>query len=382
MASAYSLSSGIKKRIRKAHFKVDAALHRAVGYTMGLGEKSTSFEDLVVVKPHNGYPDYHPSCVQLPDGRILYMYSRGTEPGVLYQSIIEDAETFITNKDTVSSETEILQDVYYPRATVFQNESGDLFFIVAYTKTTTENVAKILVYKSALRDGSDWELYSTIQSVSWDGTHYFSSPKWLSVGIPLFDNGKIFLSHLFFYNASGYLCAKLAISSTEDCLIWTQRYIVSAGAFDTNMEFGSRNIGKINGVFWWSWYSDYGHIQIRFASSSDGISWSTAFMETSYTAVSGYLLHTLFSDGYELYDLSVEQNPPSHLYKTSASPSAFSDFSDTMITIAVGDSVNYDPHTCVIDVGNIPVILSGSATSANGVFMTGAKKTKAKERIR
>lgn len=318
------------------------------------------------IKPHDGYADYHPSCVQLSDGRILYMYSRGEAPGALYQSIIADADTFVSGDNTVTSETTVLENIYYPRATVFRNETGDLFFIAAYTKTTTENVAKVLVYKSALRDGSDWELYSTIQSVSWGGANSFSSPRRLSVGIPLFDNGKIFLSHLFFYNDSGYLCAKLAISSTEDCLIWTQRYIVSAGAFDANMNFGSRNIGKINGVFWWSWYSDYGSIQIRFASSYDGISWDEAFLESS-----GYPLNTIFYDTKKLYSLSIDQNLPSHLYQTSTSPSTFSDFSDPGITLPIGENTNFDPHTCIIKLGSVAAVMSGSMTDGSGCYIAG-----------
>ena len=117
--------------------------------TSSFQETLFEWEDqLTSYNPRVGSADYHPSAVKLDDGRILYMYSRGTTNAAIYQSFAPDLHTFISQDDSVTGEQSVLTGLDYPRATVFHDPNGSLFFAVAYRrKTGVDTTARVEIYK-------------------------------------------------------------------------------------------------------------------------------------------------------------------------------------------------------------------------------------------
>lgn len=305
--------------------------------------------------PHTGYEDYHPSCVELEDGRALVMYSRGTSPGVVYQAYVSSIAALISGNDTITSETAVLENLYYPRASVFWGSDGYLYFAVTYTKTTSENVAKTLVYKSTSKDGSDWTLHGTVQSVSWDGnsSHMMSTSALLELGVPHISASLWILPCVYYQNQIGYLFNRPGIfTSSDNGETWINQYNYGTDYAESL----SRNIGKINGEFWWCFYYPYLSNHRVYVKSPDGINWTNAF---SYS-INAKLPATIINDSGSLYLLDgaipslsrVVENAP--ILKVTTSPASQDDFADTGYVLPM-----WDRYTVVTDVCDTAVILRG-----------------------
>lgn len=319
----------------------------------GLSSNFDWKESYTAYNPHTGNLDYHPSCAELSDLRLLYMYSRGN---TLYQAYIADVDTFISQNGSVLSEQIVLNDIYNPRASLFKAPDGGLYFIVAYTQTTSVKTAKLEVYKSALGDGSDWALYSTINSTSWSTGPVIPAER-LSVGIPYFIGNKWVLPHIDFFNSSGNLCGRLAISvSINNGLTWTKKATYSSGtAAAQYTNFGSRNIGRLKNELWWAWTGSYGTLYTHYVKSTDdGETWTEVFT----TSVSDLYTVSFISDLSGIFAIAVNKSAPSKVYKAETIQSWNSFVQVT--SLPVGDSTYYNNGLAAIEIGSILVVMSGS----------------------
>lgn len=310
-------------------------------YTIDKEKKKYHWQSITTTRnPHSGYADFHPSIVKLADGRILYMYSRGSErgdsPSVLYQAYIQDLDIFLNNNDTVTEEIPVMTDIYRPRATLFYSPAGELFYIVSYTRTVGSNVAKTEIYKSAYGDGSDWNLYGTVQNLDRAGTssgnekynHY-------GVAVPYFKNGLWIICAPNYYQLDSRFCGNHAIwTSGDGGLTWGLKYQRSFGnVYNPNGYFSSRNFGEINGVLWWACAGHNIVYRTIYVKSTDGgATWESAIdYETSD------MYATIVSDADNLY-AGIDRRLSSgttNIYKAVSSPTAFSDFEDTGIDLKI-----------------------------------------------
>jgi hypothetical protein len=311
-------------------------------------------------QPQSAYWDYYPSYVRLNDGRVLFMFSRGVtndqQPAALYQTYYPDDETLISGNNTVQNEQVVFANLYTPKATLYLNPAGELFFILAHNGTPGNITAKLEIYKSANGDGSDWALFSTIAAVSYDGPGSIFNDK-IGPGYPLFSNGRMILTGPNRWNQGGYLAGNVGIMTSEDGgLTWTTRYTGGSGVWGTtNTNAPSRQIGTINGELWTCWSGDYGSDQsLRVLKSSDnGTNWTMPFTVEYFNIACEGLM---FSDSEYMYLLSygaVGQIPK--MRRTNISPTSIDDFeiinndfpvgghgqhqAGSMLAIKVGDKI-------------------------------------------
>lgn len=280
------------------------------------------------------YPDYDgvgdecPSVVKLEDGTILYMYTRD---GSLYQSIIADLDTLLTQNDSKGIETVILTGKDSLMANVFW-ANGDLYFICNYQQSGTDKLAKVEIYKSALKDGSDWSLYSTIQSFDWS-TRDYGMAQVKSVTIPyVTDEGDWIVGAPYYYSDSGYMTSKNSIvKSVDNGLTWVEKYSYSLGTIDAYTPDHSRNIVEFKGKIYWllsNIYGADGTFQIV-VSDDDGETWTRVIHTTITAWITEYgnssFYFTMASDSENLYIFD-EQG---YVFSTTTHPTAITDFNTT-----------------------------------------------------
>lgn len=323
--------------------------------------------------PHRGYTDYQPSCVVLSDGRVLCMYSRGT---TLYQAFADSLSVFVSQDNSLSNEAAVLTDMTNPRSAVFYGDSGNLYFIVTYKYSVADgNNAKTLVYKSALKDGSDWTLFSTIQSVAWAGGGSSSlNTSYISVGVPKYYNNVWVITLPYYTQQSGsILGCTPAIYTTTDFSTFTKRFSSGRSSAYNYSYPQSRNIGELNGELWWTYYFNRASAIRDYVKSTDGLSWSVPF---SYTTA-GDLYSTVFSEAGTLYLFNhIDPNDNVDIYQATASPAAHEDFTDSGFNI-----LRYNRDLVVCENADITVFLrSGGLYAVTGdnsmvVYSSGRAKT-------
>lgn len=328
--------------------------------------------------------DYHPSCVKLNDGRILYMYLRN---GVIYQSFAPNLQTFMSQNNSVSGEQIVLSNLSSARATVFKSPNNELFFTVTYTKTSTENVARVQIYKSALGDGSDWKLYSTVNSYAWDGTTTaLDNTNSLGSGLPTFINGRWILGHVKFTSFLDALISYASISTSDDNgITWTLRATYSFGPFaGAYIDNFSRNIAYYKGELWWSYNGTYYMGLISIVKSSDnGTTWTTALhSENLFDVGTNWWNNSMIADTENLYAINGD-NTANIVRKSTIKPTTFNDFVDTGIRLPIGDVVQYDAYSIFTMIDDKLIGMSGSHSADSGNKVMSITVTKPKlSRIR
>ena len=302
-------------------------------------------------RPDTSNANYYPSAVELENGSILYMYSRGTSPGIIYQAVIADYEMFVGQDDSVSSEAAVLTDIYTPHATVFWGPDDNLYFVVSYLKTNIDNTAKVLIYKSALKDGSDWALHGTVRSQSWDGSTVYGATDLHGPTIPYFMDGMWILGYPHYGSSYGYLTGQIGIATSSDGITWTNRYADGDGPLDGYTLPASRNFAFFDGYLWQTWRSNYVTNYRYMLRSADGITWSEAFKENTGSSTE-FTCTTLLSDDDYIYAIGSIYGPTTvnnaTIYQCATSPTQLSDFSDSGEVVPKHD---YNFVLCVTNSG-------------------------------
>lgn len=299
-----------------------------------------------VYQPIVNTTDCHPSCVKLSDGRILYMYSRGEEPGAIYQAFAPDLETFVTRDNSVEGEEVVLSNLYYPRATIFKTPNNDLFFIVTYRKTTTETVAKTIIYRSILGDGSDWKYYSTIQTFDWTNLGDWNVEKGGSVGAPYFINNRWIIICRHYYSIYDSVSNDVGMFYSDDeGYTWITSFTRKSYPTGTGIT-DPRNIVYFKNALWWlyknSWYAGtYSLLK----STDYGTTWVEIFNKQLFVPNVA-----LIADEKYLYMFNSDG-----IFVTDIEPTKYEDF------ILLNNQANPWNNTIVVDVDDKIVCLGGSS---------------------
>jgi len=322
--------------------------------------------------PMSALANTSPSAVELNDGRVLYVYCRGS---TIYRSYAPSVSAFVGGADSVSGETAIITGLSFPRATVFRDPGGDLYMVYSYAMIDSVKVGGVKIMKCAVGDGSSLQPYGTVAAdvpwANWGATNTY----WMELGTPTFiwqespPHWRWVLGHPAVANVSGFWSCKVGIStSDDDGQTWTRRLFTGSGTLNYTVQT-SRNIGVLENDLWYCASRPMDHLTYWYKSSDGGITWQTAFTQ-GFPPYSGtYMVPYLFSDRDVLYVLLAAWQGPNHkLLRAETSPTSFSDFVDTGVIYTLGGSTygQFNTIVCRSETGaSHAMVLNGAAVGGN-----------------
>lgn len=240
-----------------------------------------------VVVPY-GVGSLRESAVELPDGRVLYVFR---EADAIRQGYAPDADAFFGTDGSVAGVTDIVTGVSYQSSAVFHDDAGGLFLATCWS-------GAVKVWRSPSGLGDDWVLHGNVHI---DGDAGSESPDQRVVSMPHVAGSVWSLAAPEFTQPFGVGGAhECAYVSTNGGLTWgialSTGYHILGGIFGQGV---GRTLGTHDGKLWWaskSGSSSYGADKLAY-SADNGQSW-TVFFGTSDTERSFNV-----SDGTYLYDL-------------------------------------------------------------------------------
>lgn len=253
------------------------------------------------VVPYAEGSDVHESAALLPDGRVLYVATAGSD---IIQGYAPSLKAFF-NDGSVSGVSTIFAAQKWPRATVFVPPSGGLYLVLCWTiGPSGADTGEVLCYRSPSGLGGDWVLHGTLRSFPWgDVTFGDRNVSGAVIGVPeILPSGRWVVSGPVYINNNVTVKARGmrlgAYTSDDQGATWTLRLVV--GYYQAEGTFGygyGRNIGRAaSGRLWWS---SSGNVEgDRVAYSDDGGSnWATMTNLLEDNAINWAV-----SDGTWLYD--------------------------------------------------------------------------------
>jgi hypothetical protein len=225
---------------------------------------------------------YASSC-ELADGRILVVWVDGTS---IRQGYAASAETLFAN-DCLTNKTDLFTGLNTATSILCEIDAG-LFLLVAWKQQNDDKVAKSLLYKSALGDGSDWTLHSTIQSLNWSTA---TDPLGTQRGMTkIFKIGSRYILQCpyFYINGSGWILSQYGIYDSTDLISWILKFAINTRA-NGNFNSGcSSTFVEIDNVTYWAMWSSYGGQKMSLIKSTDGFNLNQSTVYTISTDLNPY----------------------------------------------------------------------------------------------
>lgn len=256
-----------------------------------------------------------PTAVQIPDGRVLYMYSTNTG---IYQAYIESVEKFVSQDNVVIDPVIVEEELRTPRVLVFQSPNGNLFHVRCFCNSS-DSKASVRIYKCSVGDGSSWQLYSNVVEVagSTGSDAYFGQHP---LGIYFHNSRWILISPRPYYN-SGWLMESIGIYTSDDNgLTWARKYSMDGLTDMAYLDSTSRNIAlNENGDLCWSISISYATGRnLYFRSTDGGDNWGSYVVTTGFP-YGVYQAFSLINDSNKQYIL---RSNDSHLFSATQIPTA------------------------------------------------------------